>query len=283
MTAVTPPKLYSFVIDYAEAYSQRILFDFLQAGLEEGILTFSKKFITFKRANAKKEVITEFIIYTRELVYYEFNEEDNFSVGIDMGACKEALSNIGKKDSIRMSLLKGDDSIIVRLMAHTSGFDSNGRKIKIKVVEAEEYDLDEYKRALDEQNFVTPLGEFAKSCKPISTGCTLINLHLFEKGIKLEKVGSGTVGDSFCSFGSLDDNTIIGAGGLKIAVKSDSEPKEIENMQIRASDIKNLSKLNNISSCSNVRFYVDKDRPLRISCNIGCYGILIQHMVGIQE
>lgn len=274
---------YSIVAEFAEAYSFRILLDYLKTNIEQAEFVFTNRGIFLKRADKKGQLINEIIINIRELVRYELNENEGFTIGVDLTLFKDNLSDIGKKDSMRWSLVQGEDSFIIQMLGHSGSYDTNGRKVKIKKVESEEYSLDEYKRQLDDPNFVTPLSDFTKKCKPISSDCNFIILHQYNRGLKMEKIGAGSVGDQYYIFGIIDENTFVNPNGLKMTIKGESETKIIDQLKISSSLIKNLSKLSNVSTGTNIRFFFEADRPVRISCNIGCYGTLINHMVGISE
>lgn len=275
-------KNYSFVAEFVDAYSFRNLIEYLKCHNDEIIFIFTKDVIFCKRANKQMELINEIIINTKELVNYEFNEEENFSVGLDLTEFKESLG-VGKKDSVRILCPKKDNCIIIQYLTHTGSYENNGQKVSIKKVEEENFELDEYKRAITDPNFVVPLINFTKSCKPLNTDCTYVNFYQYNKGLKIEKIGSGSNVDKFQNFGIVNDDSIMKTKSLKIVIKDDSDNKMIDQTKIRSTDVKNFSKLNNISTNTNIRFYFEKDIPIRLSYNIGCYGSLIVHILGATE
>jgi hypothetical protein len=277
-------KNYSIIAHFYDAYSLRILIDYLKTSHDVGNFIFAKDYIMFKRSNAKgdknvdeksfkpAEIINEVILNPKELVFYEFNETEPKVVGVDIATFKASLIDIGKKDAIRISLLKNDDHFNIQKL--DSNVDSNGIRVPLKRVEDEEFELDEYKREIKNPNFVTPLADFAKKCKPISSNCEFIYLHQYLKGLKMEKISTGIIGDRYYKFGIFEENTISNSSGVKIVVKGNTdESKIIEKIKIRSEYVKNLGKLNNMSQFTNIRFYFEDD--------IGCYGHLISHLVGI--
>lgn len=289
---MSSPSVTSIKAHFTDGYSFRILIDYLKMYHDEGRFIFDSNTIQFKRSNGKgnpddsktyrpAEVINEVLINTKELVVYEFNETSPVIIGVDMGTLKNALSDVGKKDSISITMIRGYDSFTIQKL--DSNVDSNGIEVKIKQVEDELYDTDEYKRQINDPNFVTPLTDFAKKCKPISTGCEYIYLHQYSKGLRMEKVGAGVSSSRYFNFGKVDDAVISNGTGPKIIIKGMTESKIIEKIKIRAENIKSLAKLNNISQSSNIRFFFEDsgEKPVRISCSIGCYGLIISHLVGI--
>lgn len=275
-------KNYSFIAEFVDAYSLRNLISYLKCHNDETLFVFTKDIIFSKTANKQTELINEIVINTRELVNYEFNEDGNFSVGLDLNEFIESLG-IGKKDSIRILCPKNDNCIIIQYLTHTGSYENNGQKVLIKKVEEQNFELDEYKRAINDPNFVVPLINFTKSCKPISTDCSYVIFNQYNKGLKMEKVGTGSYVDKFQNFGIVNDDNIMKTKGLKIVIKDDSDNKMIDQVKIRSSDVKSFSKLNNISTNTNIRFYFEKDLPIRLSCNIGCYASLLIHILGTTE
>ena len=110
------------------------------------------------------------------------------------------------------------------------------------------------------------MSDFAKTCKPISKDCEAVYFNQYNNGVKIEKIVNDITPGQFNIFGSVDEKND----------KSDSKIK------ISSANIKNLNKLNNLSTKSNIRFYFEKDMPTRLSCNVGVYGTLVIHMRDIQ-
>jgi hypothetical protein len=288
-------KKYSFIAVFAQAYSFRILIDYLKAVHEEGYFTFDKKSIRFIKQNkiVKKksgdeeggDLVNDVIINTKELIHYEFNEDRPLNIGVDLGNFKDTINSIGKKDGIRLSLVKNDDTFNIQVMENYNTSDSNGRKVVIKKIDQLEdysnFGPSEYKRDLSEPNFVIPLVDFCKKCKTMSVNCNSIYLNQYQQGLKMEKIGKGTSGDQFSNFGIVDRPKVIPGDRIVLKIGNDDEVSTfINKLQVRAENIKNLVKLNNISSETNMRFFFenDKESAIRLSCNIGCYGSIIIHI-----
>ena len=88
---------------------------------------------------------------------------------------------------------------------------------------------------------------------------------------------NGIAGEHFNKFGIIDEKVLQdeSKSGPKIVVRQD----EIKKIKIRSENIKNLSKTTNLSTSSNIRFFFEDDMAIRLSCNIGCYGRLVIHML----
>lgn len=286
---------YSFIAQFVDAYSFRIMIEYLKLYCDEGIFIFTKDNIIFRRSNEKgnkdldpakykePDLINEILLNVKELVYYEFNELENLSVGVDMTTFKNALADVGKKDVIKWSFECKDSCFTIQKL--DTNIDSNGIRVPIKKVDHEDIQLEEYTRDLSNPNFVTPLADFAKKCKPISSNCDFIYLHQYNRGLKMEKIATGSNADRYNNFGIVPENIVSNNNGIRIVLKTNqnSENKIIEKIKVRSENIKNLGKLNNISQNSNIRFYFENagKMPVRISCNIGTYGMLITHFIGV--
>lgn len=259
-------KDYIFIAEFTDAYSFRILIQYLDMFYSEAEFEFRKEGIFFLRSNTKEDLINEVIINPKELVRYEFNSEKPLKLGCDLSQFKSNVGSIGKNDSVRWSLKRGDDAFSTQIVGNNSkDYESNAKKVKIKAVESQEFELDPYKRSIDNPNFVSPLSDFAKNCKPISKDCQAVYFNQYPKGVKIEKIVNDITPGQFNIFGTVDEKLDIPENRIKIS----------------SANIKNFNKLNNLSVKSNMRFYFEKDIPTRLSCNIGVYGILIIHMRNI--
>jgi hypothetical protein len=257
---------YVFMAEITDAYSFRILVQYLDVFYTEGIFRFDKNRIDFLRSNKQEDLINDLSINTKELTRYEFNLEEPIEIGFDFSQFKNNVASIGKNDSVRWSLKKGADSFIIQIVGNNNkDYDSNAKKVKIKQVERQEIELEEYTRNLDNPNFVSPLSDFAKSCKTISKDCEAVYFNQYQRGVKIEKIVNDINPGQFNIFGIVDEKT------------ENSESK----IKISSQNIKNLNKLNNLSIKSNVKFYFENDYPIRLSCPIGVYGKLVIHMKDI--
>jgi hypothetical protein len=271
---------YVFRAQFCYAYSLRILIEYLRTYHEDGQFIFAENVITFRRSNARgsindeknyksADVINEVSIYVKELVLYEFNEPGPVKIGIDMSMFKTALGDVGKKDSILITMLRGSNALIIQKL--DTNTNSNASSVPLKMVEDDHTEVEQYVRPLHNPNFVTPLADFAKKCKPISTGCEHIYLHQYKSGLRMERIGIGTSTERYYNFG-------------KVGEESETDDcKIIERIKIRSENIKNLCKLNNISQESNVKFFFEDvpGKPVRLACNVGTYGIVICTQVGL--
>jgi hypothetical protein len=280
-------KKYSFIADFNEAYSFRMHVEFLGSVHEHGYYTFDKNHIKFIKINDKGDMVTEVTIYTNDLVNYEFNEEQPLIVGVDFEDYITKVKDIGKKDSIRMSLLKNNECFNIQLIGNETTINNDCRPIKIKKIEQlEDYSdlITDYKRPLNDQNFVTPLSSFSKICKHLGTNCTHIYLHQYLKGLKMEKIGTGKSQEPHSTIGKIEEPTIITANGFNLKINDESSNSTlIGKSKIRSKNIKDLSKLTNISSNTNVKFYFedDVDSPIRLLYLMGCYGDIKIHMMNV--
>lgn len=256
-------KDYIFMAEITDAYSLRMLIQYLHTFHNDGEFTFSKNGIKFLRSNNALNLINDAYINTKELVRYEFNSDTPIKIGCDLSQFKTNVASIAKNDSVRWSWKKGADHFITQIVGTNSkDYESNAKKVKIKSVESHDIDLPEYERKIEDPNFVSPLADFAKACKPISKDCDAVNFYQYGKGVKIEKIVNEINPGQFNIFGNIDEKSEEIQGKLKIP----------------SVNIKNLNKLNNMSTKSNIRFYFEPDQPTRLSCNIGVYGILVIHM-----
>ncbi len=260
---MTDSKDYIFMVEITDAYSFRMLIQYLNTFHKEGEFIFTSKGISFIKANDKLDLINDVHINPKELTRYELNVAEPFKVGCDLTQFKTNVGSIGKNDSIRWSLKKDADHFITQIVGTNSkDYESNVTRVKIKTVDVDDIELEDYRRKIDDPNFVSPLSDFAKACKPIAKDCDAINFFQYKIGVKVEKIVNDINPGRYNYFGTVDE-------------KND---EIINKLKISSLNIKNLNKLNNMSVKSNIRFYFEHDLPTRLSCNVGVYGILVIHM-----
>jgi len=265
---MTDSKDYIFMVEITDAYSFRMLIQYLNTFHKEGEFIFTPQGITFIKANDKLDLINDVYINPKELIHYEVNTDKPLKIGCDLTQFKTNVGSIGKNDSIRWSLKKDADHFITQIVGTNSkDYDSNVKRVKIKSVETDDIELEDYARKVIEPNFVSPLSDFAKACKPIAKDCNAVYFFQYNNGVKIEKIVNDINPSQYNTFGTIDEKT----------------DQIINKLKISSLNIKNLNKLNNMSTKSNIRFYFEADLPTRLSCNVGVYGTLVIHMKNPDE
>jgi hypothetical protein len=274
--------IYSFIALFNDGYAFRNIFEYLKTEYNDCKFYFKRDSIYMKQLSQKQDMITEIIINTSDLVQYDFYSDSDFSKGFDVSIMKAALADVGKKDSVKFSLLKNDSAFNIQIITpNNHNFDNNAKRIPIKSVDEIKIEMDEFSRKLDNPNFVWPLSDVSKNCKTISVGCDFISLSLYSKGCKLDKICGNNSVEHSCKFGKTDDTLMTGLNSPKINLKV----KPLYKLNLKSDNIKNLDKCKNFSVNTNVKFYFEEieGAPIRLLIPIGCFGYMIFYGIHIED
>ena len=274
--------LYSFIALFNDGYAFRNIFEYLKTEYTDCKFYFKRDGIYMKQLSEKQDIITEIIINSSDLIQYDFYEESEISKGFDVSIMKVALGDVGKKDSVKFSLLKNDACFNIQIITpNNHNFDNNAKRIPIKAVDEIKIEMDEFSRKLDNPNFVWPLSDISNNCKTISTGCNFISMSLYPRGCKLDKISSNNSVEHACKFGKTDDTLMTGLNSPKINIKT----KSLFKMNLKSENIKNLDKCKNFSVNTNVKFYFEDipSAPIRLLIPIGCFGYMIFYGIHIDN
>ena len=123
-------KDYIFIAEITDAYSFRILIQYLDSFYSDAEFEIRKNGIFFLRSNTKEDLINDFNMNPKELIRYEFNLDKPFKLGCDLSQFKTNVASIGKNDSVRWSLKHGADSFVLQIVGNNSkDYESNAKKV----------------------------------------------------------------------------------------------------------------------------------------------------------
>lgn len=272
--------------EFSDGYSLRNLIEYLKASnTTTGRLIFSRDRITFVRSNYQATVLNEVVFRTYDLPRYIYNsDQPNIVFGANMNNIRPITRSIGKKDSARLFMQKGDTRLYIQIISQNAKALSreNVNVIVSQNVEPEGYDLEEYVRSVDRPNCSVPCHDFTKMCGAMnSLKCSYVTAKGFENGMTFIGMIEGNIFgrvDRFGECGSaltltdlpLQSMSMTGAAGNSGGGASSQQPV----IRISISIVKALSKINNLTSNGNIRMYFESDRPLKLVCNVGTYGQL---------
>jgi len=288
MSVANNNNIYSFVALFNDGYAFRNIFEYLKTEFTDCKFYFNKDCIYMKQLTREQDIITEIVINSADLVQYDFYETDEtgkpreISKGFDVSIMKVALADVGKKDSVKFSLLKNDSAFNIQIITpNNHNFDNNAKRIPIKSVDEVKLEMSEFSRSLNNPNFVWPLSDVAKNCKTISVGCDFVGVSVYPRGCKLDKIGNANSVEHACKFGKTDDTVMTSLNSPKLSIKS----KPLFKIHLKSENIKNLDKCKNFSVNTNVKFYFEeeKEAPIRLLVPIGCFGHMIFYGIPIED
>lgn len=265
--------------EFSDGYSLRNLIEYLKASnTTTGRLIFARDRISFVRSNHQATVLNEVVFRTYDLPRYYYNsEEPTIVFGANMTNIRPITRSIGKKDSARLFMQKGDSRLYIQILSQNAKALSreNVNVIVSQNVDPEGYDLEEYVRSVDRPNCSVPCHDFTKMCGAMnSLKCSYVTAQGFENGMTFIGMIEGNIFGRVDRFGEcgtgLTDMPLLNAAPGESSSAGGAQP----SIRISISIIKALSKINNLTSNGNIRMYFEQDRPLKLVCNVGTYGQL---------
>lgn len=277
---------FSVEAEFTEGYTFRYLTEYLKNVNGKSKLIFTEDKICCYQGDLNNTVLNEVEIRRGDLTKYEFRDNEEISNGIDLNNLYLVTKPIGKKDGMRLFVGKDRSFYIQHIRPDTKQLDKNLATVKSCTIDDKTYKMvTPYSRDENHPNCSVPVKDFHKICKALETiKYNYVTIKGFNKGIMFAGcLEGGFIGNSYqlgeciSSQSKLDSNVKVRLPEhpVKIVVKNTYIPGEIISINVRGTVIKWLVKLNNLSGPGGIiKFYVEKNRPLKIICNIGIYGKL---------
>lgn len=268
-----------FLADFIDGYSFRNLIEYLRSTNTHGNIMLDKDGIYYQQSDANESLINDFEIDASELVRYEFySDKEHIVLGININDMRTLTKSIGKKDSVRLYKLSQDPILYIQIMnsSERSADRSNMSIIRPQKLHQITYVLPEYTKP----NLVVHALDFSKACAGMSTiKCPYVQTTSTGKGIVFKAVmNNGIVG----KVESLGDTKTASLESTPIRLNI-VDRECYANVNIKASTVKALSKINNLTSNGTVKIYTEKDKPLKFVTKIGIYGTLSIYVRSIEE
>ena len=286
----------SFFATFIDGSSFRYLIEYLRLNSSEGTFVFKEDSIIYAEQNEEETVLNYVKIKTYELTDYEFNSfNDQIISRISLSELRNKTRTIGKKE--QMDIYKRAEEptnlyIQVRSQEKSSGDNPMFYCMPMKSDELTILNLPEYSRGKKHPNCTIYQSDFSKVCKAlVANKCSYVEVLGYETGIIIKgfnsKGGIATIKEYGKRKSDQDESKSSAAKSI-LNINSQSKirskktpPKlairdadEIDRFKIYINQIKSLAKLNGFSPSGTVKFYIEKDKPMKIDCNIGTFGKL---------
>lgn len=285
-----------FFATFTDGASWRNLIEFSRLSNETGVFRFSRHKIVYEQSDRDNNLLNVIKLRTHELTDYNFvSKNDEIIVGINLSEMRNITRNVGKKDSLDLYILEGEPkSLYIRIRSQSEkGSESNLYLLPITSSGYTAYKLPEYQRGKKDPTVTVYQSDFSKLCKSLVTiKSAYVTIHGFNKGIIIKGIlSTGAIG-SVKEFGKCGNATqtnlksITNESGNIIRAKAApprlniGEAGEVERFKIDISIVKQLVKLNSLSPTGTVKFHVEKNLPLKISCAVGNMGTLTSYIMG---
>jgi len=225
------------------------------------------------------------------------NLMESYPIGFNCVSVYNTIKNIGTNDSIRLFLIKGQDEVMVQPIKSASKDVGQFKILKFDVIQTEyiNYEVDNYKNS---PNLKLYTKSFADLCSEVSNvNCEYINIEgdgdsvtfrgfdgskkevyvnrnddlLSVKNLNRPRVIADNISDIDALISKTNTLAIATKPkpGLKLKIVNDS------NILVRVpkSTFKSLSKIDKIAPKGSVlRFYLEKNQPIKIETGIGTIG-----------
>lgn len=268
-----------FLAEFSDGYSFRNLIDYLKGTNVQGNFCFSKSMIYYTQTNTSNTLMNCLCINTSDLTCYEYNSKlDTEVIGINLATLKLITKSITPKDGLILYRRQSDPHLFVQI--------ANGSGLAIRetvntilpiVIESTQYDPDDDNTETDVPNCTVASSLFSKSLSSLTAmKCNSVTVRGFPKGVILEGMISGGVlgkSEKFGKCDSVDYQPISKPTSLpRLIIRT---PDEIR-IKITAITAKSLAKLGSLQAQSKgvVKFYIEKEKPIKMMTRIGVYGVL---------
>lgn len=226
----------------------------------------------------------------------EGNLLETFPIGFNCLEVYNTIKNISMNDSVRLFLIKGENTVMVQPLKSSSKDMGQFKIFKFDIIETEytRYEVGTYKEA---PNIKIYSKSFSDLCSEVANvKCECINIEGDGEAVTFRGFNGSKKEVYINRYDDLSTNKKISNPKMvaanisdidnlisKINVSDISRPKtglklKIINedhiiVKVPISTFKSLSKIDNISPKGSVlRFYLEKDQPIKIETAIGTFG-----------
>ena len=284
----------SFFATFIDGSSLRYLIEYLRNFSLEGTFLFKQNCILYQKEDDDETILNDVILKTYKLTDYEFSSNnEEIPATINLSELRNKTRTVGKKEQMDIYRRPEEPSnfyIQVRSQEKSSGDNPVLYCMHMKSESVEIYELPEYARGKHNPNCTIYQSDFSKLCKAlVANKCTYADFLGYEKGILIKGYGSDGRIIMVKEYGKCQKNSTSRSSSTKSIDMSDrniikpkiAPPKlsvrdagEIERFRIYNTNIKALAKMNGFSANGTIRFYIEKDAPMKLVCNIGLFGKL---------
>lgn len=255
-------KRYKLFAEISNAFSLKILLDWINNTNTDGNLIFDQKGITFFRSHADKTITNTVTLKSHKLKFYHYNtEEEEIIFGFTINELKSITNNIGKKDYLALKINSDDKSLYVKIISgDVTNNNEHWQKVRFQKLKDLRLRMIDFTRPIEDPVCNIVMATFTKSCgnlHKLGRNGTF-TFEIYPKGIKITGSSPGNLTDLVFPFGDCPE---------------DQKSKKYE---IEHSTLKSFSKITGLSSGQDTfQVYTENGKPLRFIFDIGNYGSLV--------
>lgn len=268
---------------YAEisnSLSIKTLVEWLNNTNTDGNLVFSKSSITFFKGNSDMTIVNNLCIHTYKLKKYIYNsKEEEILFGFTVKDLKPIIDAIGKKDHIKLKILKKAQKLYIGGVSGEPGenSESNYQELRFQKVKDSRISIEEFNRPINDPVCNIVVSTFCKKCSVFAKlgkhGTYVI--RAYPEGIYMKASNPGKLMKHTGKFGmcrnKVTEETEDDEGNM-ITQEIKIKPKIYE---IDHNTIKAFSKLMDLGNkLDTFQVYTEEGKPLRFIFNVGNYATL---------
>lgn len=287
----------SFLFMLSDGYTLRNSFMIMKGEIDVTTMILSPTGIEISFVNENKCGVHDVVLHASEFSMYRYDfrdEEGNllpeYPVSFSIDEMFNTTKNIGRKDGVRMYLLKDDDKINVQPIKTTTKDPGRAGAMFVNLVNVE-YNRHQvpgtYPTEANVKVQSKDISEIFSQASTLKCNCVQIdgknssviiksvlpnktlaavNKFVSQTSVILPKAVDTSAVEHLISSASL----VKSESKFKLNIKS---PDDIISVIVPISTIKSLSKIHNISASGTMlRFYFTAGRPVKLESPIGMYG-----------
>jgi hypothetical protein len=266
-----------FFLQLDDAYYFRNMFDYLRGPNPDANLVFTANGLEYTCVNGKETILNHFTIAAPNITYSYNTAYESIVVGINLNIFTRTTHNIGKKESFRLFMRKGEGLMYYEILSITQmgvSISSSG-KINIKDVPVVEHRMIEPRLELIRKTVY--VNQFCHACLTLANvKCNRIRVVGYEHGFKLEGMDNYNQTAATQRFYPPKISLVENSEACTIELVNNSIDvdmgKEVCRLFVSVANVKWFGKLTNVSVHGD-RFNISysENEPMCVSGNMGFF------------
>lgn len=264
----------SFVAEFFDGYSFKNLIDFLRRINTTAIFEFHPNRIEcFHYDTEARNILTHIVIKGKELYQYQLklgNEEEKLRMGINLRDLQRFIKGIGKKDSLILYKKAGDHFIYIQI-SNAINKNSQGNFSMFRPCKAESVliDIPRYRTNQNCPHVILSSANLAQICS---------SMNVLKSSLVRIRVSGGKL-----TIDNLTDDRSSGRVDT-FPVRTYLEEEKVEfQALVKASTLKCLTKLSNLSPNGLLKMYTESEKPLLVICKNNGWGKMRIYLSSVEN
>jgi len=259
-----------FSASFSEGGILKNLIEYLKITNHSGTFFFSKDKITFRQSEVNTKIINKIEIRCKDLSSYEFNNDSEISIGVNLHDVSMIVKYLGKKDSWTMFQNSDEKTILYFLNMNLNSLSGqqqmNTSLVRLQCIDIMAFEEPIYSQPETNPNITMNSQEFVRIWKTFcSMKCDNINIIGRGNGLVIVSISKGQIYGRVQKIGNTEE--------INLGNDIENHPDLI--VTIDSSTMKSLCKIGSLSSAQSViKIFMEKGKPLKIIANIGTFGKL---------